>query len=257
MVSTPGKKHADGYRPSNYSCPLHRKTKKCDNATVNDMIVGEFIVNYILNMLNAKKTFSTINSPEELQDRLLLGSTFCCVDHIEPDGLNDFFNLLSRYSSDDSYVFTPKKTGKKKAAIDPELAALRKEKEKQERAMQRLHDLYLYSENAMLERDFILRKTEIGNRMKEINARLGMITQNTETVLSDEEFIKQASHLLIQKELQNKTYIYFKDFVAAVDPDILKTYMSTILDVVYITDGQITSIVFKNGLCHKFIYKDF
>ena len=257
MVSTPGKKHADGYRPSNYSCPLHRKTKKCDNATVNDMIVGEFIVNYILNMLNAKKTFSAINNPEELQDRLLLGSTFCHVDHIEPDGLNDFFNLLSRYSSDDSYVFTPKRTGKKKAAIDPELAALRKEKEKQERAMQRLHDLYLYSENAMLERDFILRKTEIGNRMKEINARLGMITQNTETVLSDEEFIKQASHLLIQKELQNKTYIYFKDFVATVDPDILKTYMSTILDVVYIADGQITSIVFKNGLCHKFIYKDF
>ena len=122
--------------------------------------------------------------------------------------------------------------------------------------MQRLHDLYLYSENAMLERDFILRKTEIGNRMKEINARLGMITQNTETVLSDEEFIKQASHLLIQKELQNKTYIYFKDFVTYVDPDILKTYMSTILDVVYIADGQITSIVFKNGLCHKFIYKD-
>ncbi len=36
---------------------------------------------------------------------------------------------------------------------------LRKEKERQERAMQRLQELYLYSESAMLEEDFIIRKS--------------------------------------------------------------------------------------------------
>lgn len=29
MVSTPGRLHANGYRPTNYSCPKHRKTKEC------------------------------------------------------------------------------------------------------------------------------------------------------------------------------------------------------------------------------------
>ena len=74
--------------------------------------------------------------------------------------------------------------------------------------------------------------------------------------MSDEEFIKQASHLLIQKELKDKKYIYFKNLASSVDPDVLKTYMDTILDSIYTTDGKITSIVFKNGLTHKFIYKD-
>lgn len=255
LTSTPGRKHADGYRTSNYSCPKKRATRDCDNPTVNDLIIGEFVINYVLNMLNAKKSFSTINTPEELQKSLLYGSTFSDIDHIESDGLHDFFNLLSRYGSDNSFVFTIKKPRKKKAAVNPELDALRKEKEKQERALHRLQDLYLYSDNAMSEKDFILRKMEISKRLDDINSQLGMITRNSDSILSDEDFIKQASHLLIQKELQGKQYIYFKNLASNISPEILKTYMETILDSVYTTDGKITTIVFKNGLSHKFIYK--
>lgn len=256
MVCTPGKKHADGSRASNYSCPLKRKTHKCDNPTVSDTIVGEFVINYILNMLNAKKTFSKIQTPEDLQRHLLSGSTFSDIDHIESDGLNAFFNLLSRYGSDKSFKFAIKNPKKKKAEIGPELAALRKEKEKHERALQRLQDLYLYSSNAMAEKDFMLKKMEITDRMKEINSKLGMITENSDVILTDEDFIKQASHLLIQKELQDKKYIYFRNLANNVSPEILKTYMDTILDSIYIVDSRVSSIVFKNGLSHKFIYKN-
>lgn len=255
MVSTPGRKQADGYRTSNYSCPLHRRSNKCDNATVNDIVIGEFAINYILNMLNAKSTFSKISSPDELQQYLLKGSTFSGISCIEENGLNEFFNLLSRYGSDKSFVFTIKNPRKKKASISPELAALRKEKEKLERALQRLQDLYLYSEKAMSEKDFIIRKSEITDHLKNINAQLGLMSKDPETFLSDEDFIKQASHLLIQKEMANRNYIYYKNLVAVVEPEILKTYMETILDSIYITDGKVSSIVFKNGLCHRFIYK--
>ncbi len=255
MVSTPGKKHTDGYRPSNYTCPLHRKSNKCDNPTVNDIIVGEFVINYILNMLNAKRTFSSINTPEELQKYLLTGSTFSGISSIEEDGLHEFFNLLSRYGSDNSYVFAIQKPRKKKASVNPEIAALRKEKEKQERALQRLQDLYLYSDKSMSEKDFIIRKSEISDHLKSINAQLGLITQDPDALLSDEEFIKQASHLLIQKELKDKKYIYYKNLATSVDPEILRTYMKTILDSVYLTDSHVSAIVFKNGLTQKFIYK--
>lgn len=255
LTATPGRKHSDGYRTSVYSCPMKRKSSECDNPAVNDLIIGEFVINYILNMLNAKKTFSKIHTPEELEGRLLYGSTFSDVSHIEQDGLNDFFNLLSRYGSDNSFVFSIKKPRKKRASVNPELSALRKEKEKQERAMQRLQDLYLYSDNAISEKDFILRKADISKRLDDINAQLGMITRNSDSILSDEDFIKQASHLLIQKELQNKEYIYFKNLAANVSPEILKTYMDTILDSVYMVDGRVSSIVFKNGLTHKFIYQ--
>lgn len=256
MVSTPGRLHVDGYRTSNYGCPLRRNTKKCNNPTVNDIVIGEFVINYILNMLNAKKTFSTINTPDELNAALLSGSVFSEVSSVEENGLNSFFNLLSRYGSDRSYIFSVKNPRKKKAAVDPELSKLRKEKEKQERALQRLQDLYLYSETSMSEKDFIIRKSEISSHLDNINRQLGLMTQDQASFLSDEEFIKQASHLLIQKELKNKKYIYFKKLVSTVDPDILKAYMETILDSIYTADGKITAITFKNGLTHRFIYKD-
>lgn len=256
MVSIPGRLHVDGYRTSNYCCPLRRNTKKCNNPTVNDIVIGEFVINYILNMLNAKKTFSTINTPDELSAALLSGSVFSGVSSVEENGLNSFFNLLSRYGSDRSYIFSAKSPRKKKAAVDPELSRLRKEKEKQERALQRLQDLYLYSETSMSEKDFIIRKSEISSHLDNINRQLGLMTQDQASFLSDEEFIKQASHLLIQKELKNKKYIYFKKLVSTVDPDILKAYMETILDSIYTADGKITAITFKNGLTHRFIYKD-
>lgn len=254
MTSTSGKKHLTGYRPSVYGCPLARKTNSCDNAFVNDVVIGEFLINYILNMLSAKRTFSSLDSPEALQNVLLRGSTFSEITRIEENGLHEFFNLLSRYGSDSSFVFSVKYSRKKRAAVNPEVASLKKEKERLERAMQRLQDLYLYSEQAISEKDFIIRKSEITSHLKEINAKLGVMNSDPETILSDEDFIKQASHLLIQKELKDRKYIYYKDFASSVDPEILKTYMSTILDTVYVVDGKVTSITFKNGLTHKFVY---
>ena len=255
MVSTPGKLSADGYRPSNYSCPKRRKTKECDNQTVNDSVLGEFVINYILNMLNAKKEFSGINSPGELEKRLLFGRTFSGVEHIEENGLHEFYNLLARYGSDNSYSFSIRRPRKKKAAVSPEVEQLRKEKERQERAMPRLQELYLYSESAMSEKDFIIRKSEISKRLGDVSTKLGLVSRGTESSLSDEDFIKQASHLLISRQLAERKYIYFKEFAKSVSPEILKTYLDTILDSVTLTDGHVESIIFRNGLTHKFIYR--
>lgn len=255
MISTPGRLHVDGYRPSNYSCPKKRKTKECDNPTVNDAVIGEFLINYILNMLNAKKEFSAIKNPEILEKRLLFGNTFSDVEHVEENGLHEFFNLLARYGSDSSYTFSIRRPRKKKAAVAPEIEQLRKEKERQERAMQRLQELYLYSDSAMSEKDFIIRKTEISKQMEDVRAKLGLVSPGSDSLLSDEDFIKQANHLLISRQLSERKYIYFKEFARSVSPEILKTYLDTILDSVMIADGHVTAIVFRNGLTHKFIYK--
>ena len=255
MVSTPGKLHANGYRPSNYSCPKHRKTKECNTPTMSDTMVGEFVINYILNILNAKTSFSSIFTPEELEERLLFGNTFSNVDSIDTNGLHELYNLLSRYGSDNSFVFSTKAPKKKKAAVDPEVEALRKEKEKHERALKRLQELYLYSEKTMTEKDFIIHKTEITEKISGINAMLGMVAKNIDNSLSDEEFIRQASHLLISKQLKDRRYIYFKNLAQSVSPEILRTYMETVLDSVQLSAGRVVAITFKNGLTHKFNYR--
>lgn len=255
MVSTPGRLHANGYRTSIYSCPKRRNTKDCDNPSVNDIIIGEFVINYILNMLNAKSSFSKIKTPEELERRLLFGGTFSDVSHIDENGLHEFYNLLSRYGSDSSYTFAVRKPRKRKAAVDPEIDRLRRDKERQERALQRLQNLYLYSDSAMSEKDFILRKEGIVKNLEQINSMLGMVSRGAASSLSDEEFIIQASHLLISRELSSREYIYYKNLAESVSADVLRTYMETILDSVLLVDGRVSCIVFKNGLTHKFTYK--
>lgn len=222
---------------------------------MNDVVIGEFIINYILNILNAKKEFSSIETPSALERRLLYGNTFSAVDHIEENGLHDLYNLLSRYGSDSSYRFAVRRSRKKKASVDPETEKLRKEKERQERALQRLQDLYLYSDSALSEKDFIIKKGEISKSLKEVNEKLGLVCHDAGTSLSDEDFIRQASHLLISRKLSDRKYIYFRELATSVSPEILKTYLDTILDSILLIDGHVGAIKFKNGLTHKFIYK--
>lgn len=254
MVSTPGKIHQkDGYRPSVYSCPVSRKSTDCNNPSVSDAVVGEFVLNYVLNILNAKKTFSTISTPADLEKRLLHGSTFRKVKSIDKEGLNELFNMLARYKSDDSFTISAGRPRKKRAAIDPEIQSMRKEKEKQERALRRLQDLYLYSENSISDKDFIIRKQSITARIEEINSQLGMVSGAGFT-LSDEDFVKQASHLLISSYLKNKEYIYFRYLAVNTDIDILRTYFTSILDSIIVDDSRIVAITFKNGMTHRFEY---
>ena len=254
MVSTPGKvRKKDGFHPSVYSCPLKRVSKRCDNPSMNDTVVGEFVINYVLNMLNAKKSFSSISSPEDLEKRLLRGHVFTPVKYIGNDGLNEYYNLLSRYRSDNSFTLAFKNP-KRKATVNPETESLRKEKDKQERALSRLQQAYLYSDNAMPEKDYIIARQEITEKISEINKKLGMVSASASDSLSDEEFVRQASHLLISSWLKDKQYIHFPDLALNVSVDVLHTYMAAIIDSITIKDSHVISITFKNGLTHKFIY---
>ena len=130
-----------------------------------------------------------------------------------------------------------------------------KEKDKQERALLRLQNLFLYSDNAMTEKDFIVRKKEIADRISEISGKLGMITHTAESVLSDEDFIRQASHLLIVNRLKDREYVYYRSLASSTSPEVLKEFVQSIVDSIVLTDGHITRLVFRNGLTHDFIWK--
>ena len=89
-------KKTTGTRYSLYFCPTHRKSKLwCTGKSTLDPIVGEFVFNYILNMLNAQKAFSPETSIQELEQQLLSGDTFSPVVAIAPDGLQDLFHTCS------------------------------------------------------------------------------------------------------------------------------------------------------------------
>ena len=254
FVSSPGRLHVSGYRPSKYVCPNNRKTKSCGAASVSDPVIGEFILNYILNIMNAQKGFSDIHSPEELQARLLRGSTFECVSGIAEDGLFALYDMLSKFSASDSVLAARPKARPK---MDPELKRLRNEQKRQERALERLNHIYLYGEASISDREYIVRKQEITDALQEINENIGMVQQEPwAKTLSDEDFLRQASIFILNRKMQDKEYIYFKNLAENTDPEVLKNFFLSIIDSITMRNGRPETVVFRNGLAHTFLYND-
>ena len=254
--SISGKK-TDGWRYSNYPCPTRRRSvNKCTGKSTSDPVVGEFLFNYILNMLNAQKNFTEIKTPAQLQDHLLFGDTFHNVVSIDADGLNSFFNLL--HSGDINGAIYGKDINVKKykiANIDPELIRLRKEKKRLERALDRLLNTYLMSEHPISENEFIRKRMELEALLSDVNDKLGIAqSEEVQMALTDSEFLAKASQFIIGQKLSDRQYINYKRLAQSVDPNMLKNFVISIIDNIVIYNGKVKTIVFRNGLAVTFEY---
>lgn len=254
MQSTPCKALASGYRPSKYNCPAIRRGKSCDNSYVSDPILGEFLINLILNTLNAKKTLPSDATTSDLEMMLLSGGTFQDVKNIDPDGLQELLNVFRR-SDDDETLFKPKKP--KKEAIAPEMKKLRSEKLKIERALDRLKKLYLYSDDSMSESQYIIERGKLTDRLEEYNEQLGILAKDSvSSAISDDDFIRTASEFILSRQLQEKRYVYYKKLAIVTDPDVLSNFFHGLIDSFAVSYGRITNVVFLNGISLTFTYKE-
>lgn len=255
MGATPAAAKKD-WQYSKYSCSTRRQSAtSCNGKSVSDPIVGEFVFNYILNMLNAQNNFSSISSPEELQDRLLLGDTFRNIDHIEQDGLNDLYNVLIS-GNITGEVYGKDVKVKEQPPADSELSRLRTEKQKLERALDRLTNLYLYSEDAMSESEYIIQKVKLTESLDEITEQIGFASSDGwQQSISDEVFIQRASQFIIVQKLTDRNYINYKRLAMSVDSEVLQSFVRSIIDSIIMDAGQVKQIIFRNGLSHTFAYK--
>lgn len=256
MNATPSNRQASGYRPSKYGCPMRRQTNKCDSKFISDPVLGEFMINYILNLMNAQKDFRNVHSPEELGKRLLHGSTFDDVASIDNDGLEELFRVLSEYSGENS-EFLKKPSVNKSGDSENEIRKLREEKKKTERALDRLKRIYLYSDEAISEKEFLIEKKALTDHLEEVNESLGMVEKDSWNLnMTDADFIAQASSFIISQQLQDREYIYFKKLHMSTDPAVLKEFFRSIVDSITIYNGRVDCIVFRNGLSQQFSYKE-
>lgn len=257
LTSSTGKKMTgDGWRPSIYLCPSkrHHVSDGCHDTT--DSTTGEFVINFVMNMLNTQKNFQLIRSTDDLQRSLLYGKVFDDVDHLDPDSLNDMFNVLSSNLPQNVKSGLRKSTKRK---TNPELAKLRREMQKLDRAMERLKHLYMYSEESMSEQEYLIERNRITEAYKEAEARIEEISSydTIEHSISDADFIRTATSFILTKKLSGNSYINYRKLAVNTDTQVLKDFFNSVLDSITInTNGKIGSIVFKNGLRHKFIYKE-
>lgn len=253
FTASPGKLHASGYRPTKYGCPNVRKTKTCNAKYTSDPVIGEFLLNFILNVINAQKGFEKINSPADLESRLLRGDAFRDVAKIDSASVAALYEMLSSFSPADS-VLLKKPTIKKD--LDPELRKLRADKRKTERALTRLDHIYLYSNKQMSDKEYLVKKNDLMTDLKELDKSIGLLTSESwAQSLSDDDFLEQASSFIISQRLQEREYIYFQGLAESTDPAVLRAFFVSIIDSVRMRNGVVETLTFKNGISHTFTYK--
>lgn len=258
MQSTIDRERGYGYRPSIYACSRHRRFSDCPNKFVSDVVVGPFVLNYISNIIKAQNNFGRSTSIETFERKLLRGEMFSDVESIELVGLREMYEML-RSGEYDSVLYSSKTVTRMESTPEEldEHNLLAAEKRKKERALARLKSLYLFDDEAMSERDYVLEKKSLEDQIDEIDRRLNEIEQNSEKhfTLSDEEFMAKASYFIISQQLQDKRFINFDTLVRKTDPKILKEFINSVIKKIVILDGKVVSIRFKNGVDHKFFYK--
>lgn len=256
MPATPGTPRADGFRPSNYSCSRKRRFDDCPNKYVTDLTLGPFVLNYIANMMKAQRSFGRTTSIATLEKKLLRGSELSAVAHIEGAGLQELYDTLKRGLSPDM-PFEHEPLGSTEQGTQ-EMELLVSERRRSERALSRLHSLYLYGDDTMSESDYILEKQRISREIETLDSRMEAIEADRAShfSISDEDFIEKASYFILSQQLEDKRQIDYMKFIRKIDSKIVKEFLNSVVQNFCIKNGRIESIRFKNGLEHIFLYHD-
>lgn len=254
MSATIDRARADGWRPSIYSCTRKRRFADCQNKYISDTTLGPFVLNYISNILRAQRSFGKTTSQDTLEKKLLRGPLFKDIKHI--DGLEPLYNMLKQ-QPEQQIIFTSKTVHNitaKPTAEEKEL--LLSEQSRNERALERLKNLYLYSDSGLSETEFIIEQKSITDALEKINKRLKEINRKTSqsSAVSDSEFVTMASYYLISQKLLANREVNFKKLIRQLDQKIIKEFINSTCQNFCIFDGKIQSIRFKNGMEHKFLY---
>lgn len=255
MSATLDRRRADGWRPSIYACAKHRNNASvCSNKYISDRVLGPFVLNYIANIIRAKNNVSDFTSLETLERKLLRGSTFSGVDHINQDGLSELRELL--LSGKSGMEYRPSVVFNEQPNSVSEREILEDRRRKKETALNRLKALYLYGDEETSEKDFIIEREKIMSELTEIEARLSELQrEGVDGPVSSAEFIQKAAYFIMVEKLLDDRYVDYEKYIRRIDPSVPRNFLQNIIEQIEIDDGKVVSISFKNGMTHKFSYK--
>lgn len=258
MTATKDRVRKTGWRPSIYSCSTKRRTNDCPNKYISDLTIGPFILNYLSNMIRARKSFGVSTSIETLEKKLLRGEMFSDVICIGRPGLEELYrHFKGTQDQEQNFMASPGSTA---TSEEQERDILLSEKRRKERGLNRLKSLYLYSEDdqAMSEAEYIVERKRLVDSLETIDARLMEIDEALaqQVNLSDDELMARASYFVMAQQLMDKRYVDYEGFVKSTNPQIVKDFINSVCANFCIKSGRIASIRFKNGIEHQFFYRE-
>lgn len=251
-LDTPRK---DGYRPSRYTCSTNRKVRNIHscNSFISDIGIAPFVLNYIANMirLHDKANLGTNRSLTDIKRMLLRGNAFIDVKDINKDALKEVY--IASLSDSEKEVYSLN-NGEVSNDNSLALSRLKKEKSKYNKALERLEDLYLFDDEGISKKDYILRK-------KKITAKLDDIEDESRQLLSesgvsiDHSFLNDAKQFLMSQALLKSRDIDYRYLLDTIGVEEIADFIDSTVSKIIIEDKLVKSIIFNNGITHTFIYR--
>ena len=229
------KPNSDGFRPSIYVCSNRYNKNNCEQKTISEKVIYNFISTLILNIysVNNKEMF-------EYDDFAKVISKDLVVTDIKCESLYDII-INKQYNF---YSLNNNKELKKDLNSDLNY----KELEKYKRALKRLEELYLFDEESMSSKDYILKKKELEDSIKKMDEKIKSNNRDNEEIEIDTVLLNTVLKEIILKKIDNKSAINL------ITREKLKEFFNSFIKDIYILDKKITSVVFKNGLSIGFSY---
>lgn len=242
-----------GFTPSRYTCYAFNINYTCANYS-SDLAILPGLINYIANYMTLQERITSNHSLRDMESILLRGKYFEDIEHIEKQDLKNTYNLLIN----NTLVTYNSLEDEKKESIVSQNAIYEAEKEKYIKALKRLDDLYLYDVNSMSQKDFVIKRKEIADKIENVNKKIQEVKLNDTPFINNTDFnvLSKASFYLLTKNLSSVKNIDVISLLNNLDKQTIKDFINTIIADVSVERGKIYNITFKNGIVHHFIYKN-
>lgn len=248
MTATLDRLRVSGWRPSSYACAVHRRNKdRCKSKYITDVTLGPFVFNFIANIVRARGRIGERTTTKQLQRTLLSGEAFESVTAINDEALEELRGML--LSGKDGFEYRPRALTAAPSKETVEMENLRKRRQQYETALGRLRSLYLYSENGMSEKDYIVEKQKIAVDLEAVERRMAELTAAGIGGITDpEELMDQASYFIMAQKLLSEDYIDYTKYISKVDPAVPRAFIRSVVKEIVVTDGEVESIAFQSGV---------
>ena len=253
-IASISRARASGYRPSMYLCGGRRRSGTCKNRFVNDILVGNFVFNYISNMIRLRSAFRPRWTAARIQKFLLEGDVFAGVAPSTDTVRRVRAVLLA--SGSGTVKYQPSGEARVSTTTQARKKNLQAELEKNRRALSRLMHLFLYAEEEMSQVDFLREKHRLHDNITRLQGDIEKEQQASifASSLTDEEFLQKAARLLFQDAMAHGN-IDFPTLAMRVGNLELKKFVNAVVEQIVVLDGHITQITFANGETHTFLYQ--
>lgn len=222
-----------------YTCLSHVLNRGCkESYTPSDVKLTPFIFRYIQNMLYIQSHIDTLQSPSQLESLLLQGDELAAIAHIA--SLQVIYNGIKKSHRVD---YQP--------SADTPLQPFRinndAKRNRIERALQRLKDLYLYDDESISRDEYVSEKKRLLTQLQalEYPAKPTVPSPSISVAMQNDN---------LKKLLTDSAPITYDTLMATVGEKIAADFVHAIISKINIKNRCIQSITFKNGITHEFIY---